>query len=88
MGLFGKSLDSNGEFSMRCQCLTSNLLRQCVGKCGEYVVVKVRRSPALCGLFASVFCLSENLIPLMLLSMISCLYPHFFILCPRVGGCR
>ena len=64
---------------MRCQCLTSNLLRQCVRKCCEYVVVKVRCSPALWGLFASVFCLSEKLIPLMLLSMISCLYPLFFI---------
>ena len=47
MGLFGKSLESNGDFSMRYQCLTSNLLRRYVGKCGEYVVVKVRRSPAL-----------------------------------------
>ena len=44
-----------------------------------YVVVKVRRSPALWGLFASVFCLSEKLIPLMLLSMTCCLYPLFFI---------
>ena len=33
MGLFGKSLESNGDFSMRCQCLTSNLLRRYVGKC-------------------------------------------------------
>ena len=73
MGLFGKSLENNGDFSMRCQCLTSNLLRWYVGKCGEYVVVKVRRSPALWGLFASVFCLLETLIPLMLLSMTSCL---------------
>ena len=40
--------------------------------------MKVRCSPALWGLFASVFCLSEKLIPLMLLSMISCLYPFFF----------
>ena len=31
-----------------------------VGKCCEYVVVKVRCSPALWGLFASVFCLSEK----------------------------
>ena len=54
MGPFGKSLESNGDFSMRCQCLTSNLLRRYVGKCGQYVVVKVRRSPALWGLFASV----------------------------------
>ena len=73
MGLFGKSLESNGDFSMRCQCLTSNLLRRYVGKCGEYVVVKVRHSPALWGLSASVLCLSEKLIPLMLLSMTSCL---------------
>ena len=42
MGLFGKSLESSEDFSIRCQCsLTSNLLRQCVGKCDEYVVVKV-----------------------------------------------
>ena len=69
---------------MRCQCLTNNLLRRCVGKFSEYVVVKVRRSPALWGLFASVFCLSEKLIPLMLLSMVSCLYLIFstcFSLC-------
>ena len=79
VGLFGKNLESSRDFSMRCQCLTSNLLRRCVGKCCEYVVVKVRCSPALWGLFASVFCLSEKLIPLMLLSMISCLYPLFFI---------
>ena len=44
---------------MRCQCLVSNLLRRYVGKCGEYVVVKVRRSPASCVLFVSAFCLSE-----------------------------
>ena len=78
VGLFGKSLESSGDFSMRYQCLTSDLLRRCVGKCGEYVVVvKVRRSPALWGLFASIFCLSEKLILLMLLSMTSCLYPLF-----------
>ena len=47
MGLFGKSLESNGDFPMRCQCLTSNFLRRYVGKCSEYVVVKVRCSPAL-----------------------------------------
>ena len=41
VGVFEKSLESSEDFSMRCQCLTSNLLRQCVGKCGEYVVVKV-----------------------------------------------
>ena len=35
--------------------MTSNLLRRCVGKRGEYVVVKIRRSPALWGLFTSVF---------------------------------
>ena len=64
---------------MRCQCLTSNLRRRCVGKCGEYVVVKVRRSPTLWVFFASSFCLSEKLISLMLLSMVSCLYPLFFI---------
>ena len=46
---------------MRCQCLVSNLLRRYVGKCGEYVVVKVRRSHASCVLFVSVFCLSGNL---------------------------
>ena len=66
VGLFGKSLESSGDFSMRCQCLTSNLLRRCVGKCGEYVVVKVRRSSPACGLLARVFSLSGNLIPLML----------------------
>ena len=37
---------------MRCQCLTSYLLRWCVG---EHVVVKVRRSLALLGLFTSFF---------------------------------
>ena len=41
MGLFGKSLESSEDFSMRCQCLTSNLLRRCVGKRSECVVVKV-----------------------------------------------
>ena len=41
VGLFGKSLESSRDFLMRCQCLTSNLLRWCVGKCSEYVVVKV-----------------------------------------------
>ena len=79
VGLFGKSLESSGDFSMRCQRLTSNLMRRCVGKCGEYVVVKVRRSSPACGLLASVFSLSGNLIPLMLSSMVSCLYPLFFI---------
>ena len=44
---------------MRCQCLVSNLLRQYAGKCGEYVVVKVRRSLASCVLFASVFVYHE-----------------------------
>ena len=52
MGLFGKSLESSGDFSMRCQCLVSNLLRRYVGKCSEYVVVKVRPS------LHRVFCLS------------------------------
>ena len=41
VGQFGKSLESSKDFLMRCQCLTSNLLRWCVGKCSEYVVVKV-----------------------------------------------
>ena len=36
----GSELESSGDFSMRCQCLTINLLRRCVGRCGEYVVVK------------------------------------------------
>ena len=40
---------------MRCHCLVSNILRRYVGKCGEYVVVEVRRSPAACVLFVSVF---------------------------------
>ena len=44
----GKSLESSGDFSIRCQCLTSNLLRRCVGKCGEYVVVKVRPLEFVC----------------------------------------
>ena len=44
---------------MRCQCLVSNLLRRYAGKCGEYVVVKVRRSLASCVLFASVFVYHE-----------------------------
>ena len=73
VGLFGKSLESNGDFSMRYQCLTSSLLRWYAGNCGEYVVVKVRHSPALWGLFAIVLCLSEKFIPSMLLSMTSCL---------------
>ena len=42
VGLFGKSLESSGDFSMRCQCLTSNLLRRCVGKCGSSFL---RREP-------------------------------------------
>ena len=37
---------------MRCQCLVSNFLRRYVGKCGEYVVVKVRHY------LHHVFCLS------------------------------
>ena len=44
--------------------------------CGVYVVAKVRRSNEPHGLLASVLCLSENL---MLLSIVSCLYPLFFI---------
>ena len=54
VGLFGKSLESSEDFS-RCQCLVSSLLRRYVGKCGEYVVVKVRRSPVSCVLFVNVF---------------------------------
>ena len=34
VGLFGKSLESSGNFSMRCQCSASDLQRWCVGKCG------------------------------------------------------
>ena len=79
VGLFGKSLESSRDFSMRCQCLTSSLVRRCVGRCGEYVVVKVRRSPPACGLLARVFCPSGNVIPFMLSSMVCCLYPGFFI---------
>ena len=30
-------------------------MRRCVGRCGEYVVVKVRQSPPACGLLARVF---------------------------------
>ena len=37
----------------------SSLLRRYVGKCGKYVVVKVRCSPPSCVLFVSVFCLSQ-----------------------------
>ena len=55
IGLFGKSLESSEDFSMRCQCLVSNLLRRHVGKCGEYIVVKVRCSSASCVLFVKVF---------------------------------
>ena len=73
IGLFGKSIESKGGFSMRCQCLTNSFLRRYVGKCGVYVVVKVRRSSALRGLFASVLSVIEfnpsNA------SMLSCLYP-------------
>ena len=32
---FVSSLESSGDFSMRCQYLTSNLQRGCVGKCGR-----------------------------------------------------
>ena len=46
---------------------------QCICGCES------RRSSESHGLFASVLCLSGNLIPLMLLSMVSCLYPLFFI---------
>ena len=38
-GLFGKSLESSGDFS-RCQYLTSSFLRRYVGMCGVYVVTK------------------------------------------------
>ena len=48
VGLFGNSLESSEDFLMRCQCLVSSLLRRYVSKCGEYVVVKVRCSPASC----------------------------------------
>ena len=44
VGLFGKSLESSGDFSMRCQCLTSSFLRLYVGKCSVYVVVNLERS--------------------------------------------
>ena len=54
VGLFGKSLESSGDFSTRCQYLASNLLSWCVGKCGWYVVLKVGRSPVSCGFFLSV----------------------------------
>ena len=72
---------------MRCQCLTSSFLRRYVGKCGVHVVVKVRHSSVLRGLFASVLCLSENLIPLMLLSIwsLACIllfsYSRYVFLC-------
>ena len=49
-----------------------------VGVHGKYVVVKVRRSPPACSLLARVFCLSGNVIPLMLSSMVSSLDPLFF----------
>ena len=39
LGLFGKSLESSRDFSMRCQRLMSSFLRQYVGKCSVYVVV-------------------------------------------------
>ena len=38
VGLFGKSLESSRDFSMRCQFLTSSFLRPYVGKCSVYVV--------------------------------------------------
>ena len=41
--------------------------------CGVYVVAKVRRSSEPHGLLASVLCLSENLIPLMLLWSLVCI---------------
>ena len=40
VGLFWKSLESSGEFSIRCKCLTSGLLRLRVGKC-EYIKLGV-----------------------------------------------
>ena len=36
-------------------------VRWCVGRCGEYVVVKVRRSPPACGLLARVFFVCEGM---------------------------
>jgi len=59
--------------------LNEQFLRRYVGKCSVYVVVKVRHSSTSHGLFVSILCLSENLIPLMLLSMVSCLHHLFFI---------
>ena len=38
VNLFGKSIESSRDFSMRCQFLTSSFLRQYVGKCSVYVV--------------------------------------------------
>ena len=78
VGLFGKSLERSRGFLDEVAGLRSNLVRRCVGRCGEYVVMKVRQSIPACGLLARVFCLSENVIPVMLLSMVSCLYPRFY----------
>ena len=59
---------------MRCQCLSSNLQRRCVGKYDEYVVKSgVHLQRVVC-----LLCLSEILIAVLLLSMVFCLYPHIF----------
>ena len=67
--------------------LNEQFLRRYVGKCSVYVVVKVRHSSTSHGLFVSILCLSENLIPLMLLYLWSlvCIiffsYPRHVFLC-------
>ena len=83
MSLFGISLESSGDFSMRCQCLISNLVRRCVGRCSEYVVVKVRRSTPACGLLAWVFlsvkeCNSSNALIYGLLIVCILIFFHIF----------
>ena len=58
-GFTCQAVESSEDFSMRCQCLVSGLLRQYVGKCGEYVVVKVRHSPASCFVCQRFFSITE-----------------------------
>ena len=60
---------------MRCQCLASNLPRWYVGKCGEYVVVKVRRSPASCVLFVSIFCCQHWAMNIIKIGAFCCILP-------------
>ena len=74
VGMFGKSLESSGDFSMRCQCLTSNFLRWCAGKCGEYVVVKVMQACSYCWILVGLIWVLISRMPS--LANLSPLYKH------------